>query len=167
MTFQQFIHVNSTVNICYLPSACLRLSINLPIKTAAWHICLYFSQSPDLSITRVLYLSPAWSPPNSLSTVAQLSLYVTQKFFYVLWFMHAHTQTHTQHIESCCLDYFMLFQAMHSSSAKMMNINRRINRHMHKMTFCRLQSNLFCCWLFNMLTAEGEYCSRGTAVSAR
>lgn len=67
-------------------------------KTSGLLICL-FCQSLDLNITRVshFFLSLTWSPPNSLSAAAQPSLYVTQKFFYVLWFMHGCTHIHIFH----------------------------------------------------------------------
>lgn len=76
--------------------------------TLCWPVCLSinleWSQQPaylsflcqclHLNISISLFLSPAWSPPNSLSTVAQPSLYVTQKVL-LCFVIHACTHIHT------------------------------------------------------------------------
>lgn len=99
MTFQEFIHVDAAIYFCYSQSECLCSPINLPIKPAA---CLSVFSARVLIWTSLEYLSQfflslTWSPPNSLSAVAQPSLYVTQRFFYVLWFMHGCTHIHIFH----------------------------------------------------------------------
>ncbi len=59
----------------------------------------------------------------------------------------------------------MLLEGIFGTKTKIIiDINRWINRHIHKITFCRGQSNLSSCCLFS---AEGKYCTSVTAVSAR
>lgn len=99
MTFQEFVHVDAAIYFCYSQSECLCSPINLPIKPAA---CLSVFSARVLIWTSLEYLSQfflslTWSPPNSLSAAAQPSLYVTQRFFYVLWFMHGCTHIHIFH----------------------------------------------------------------------
>lgn len=95
MTFHEFMHVGSTVYILLFVCLSVCQSICQWKRRRAYLSLL--CQCLDLNITRVsisLFLSLAWSPPNSLSTVAQPSLYVTQKVL-LCFTIHACTHIHT------------------------------------------------------------------------